>query len=373
MTLWVKYFSDRHKVFLFSDNEDYLRQEDFGPNVVVIKRYGIAGRWLRRLGCPPSSLVYANKIFSAKTYAASVDTLVRKHGIDVVHAHSLYYGFVAGYLSTKVPVVFTPMGSDIILHAQRRGVHRLMARKAFRRADTVTGDSLLLKERGLRVGATPKRNFIIQNGVDSKLYFPKSNAIRQALGVAADEVLLFSPRALVELYNIDSIIKAVAIATQRGLKVKCMFSFAFGGKYLERLQRLAAELAVEPSLIWLGRVEYEQMADYYNAADVVISVPSSDSSPKSVYEAMFCEKPVIISDLPWSHELLGQEDCLVRVPVRDDTRLADAILQLARDAEARKRLGKRAAEVAWAHFDYYDNMRRMEAILEDTIRLAAEQ
>jgi glycosyltransferase involved in cell wall biosynthesis len=46
------------------------------------------------------------------------------------------------------------------------------------------------------------------------------------------------------------------------------------------------------------------MPDVYRAADVVVSLASSDSSPRSVWEALACARPVVVSDLPWAREEL---------------------------------------------------------------------
>ena len=55
----------------------------------------------------------------------------------------------------------------------------------------------------------------------------------------------------------------------------------------------------------LGNVPVERMPDVYRAADVVVSIPSSDSSPRSVWEALACGRPVVVSDLPWAREELA--------------------------------------------------------------------
>jgi glycosyltransferase involved in cell wall biosynthesis len=65
---------------------------------------------------------------------------------------------------------------------------------------------------------------------------------------------------------------------------------------------------------------------FYADADIVISVPSSDSSPFSVYESMACKTPVIVSDLPWLYSKFTPGNHLVTVPVRDSERLSDTII-----------------------------------------------
>jgi glycosyltransferase involved in cell wall biosynthesis len=66
-----------------------------------------------------------------------------------------------------------------------------------------------------------------------------------------------------------------------------MFSYAFGDEYLEELKEKISNLKLEDNIIWLGFLNYHEMARHYNAADVVISIPSSDSSPKRVMKQCF--------------------------------------------------------------------------------------
>ena len=119
-----------------------------------------------------------------------------------------------------------------------------------------------------------------------------------------------------------------------------MFSFAFGGEYYSKLKQKVTRLGLEDYVIWLGYIKYEDMQMYYNASDVVISVPSSDSSPKSVYEAMFCKKPVVISDLEWSYELIDEMECVCRVDPKNSDQLASKIMRLISDPNFSKKLQK---------------------------------
>ena len=126
-------------------------------------------------------------------------------------------------------------------------------------------------------------------------------------------------------------------------------------------------LGLENYVIWLGFIKYEDMSLYYNASDLVISVPSSDSSPKSVYEAMFCGKPVIISDLEWSHEALDELECVCRVEVKNADQLSKRIMCLISDSKYSATITKNALQMAHKYFDYKVNMERMENIMQDLI------
>jgi glycosyltransferase involved in cell wall biosynthesis len=66
--------------------------------------------------------------------------------------------------------------------------------------------------------------------------------------------------------------------------------------------RAIERLGLDGAVIMLGSVPAERMPDVYRAADVVASIPSSDSSPRSVWEALACGSSVVVSDLPWARE-----------------------------------------------------------------------
>ena len=108
------------------------------------------------------------------------------------------------------------------------------------------------------------------------------------------------------------------------------------------------------------------MAQHYNAADLVVSVPSSDSSPKSVYEAMFCKKPIVVSDLKWTYEILD-ERCIARVDARDSEKLSMAIIEIITHTSHAEKLADNALLVAHEHFDYKNNMIRMETIMTEAV------
>ena len=364
--LWVQHFTKHHLVYLFSDKENYLNDQSF-ENVAVSHSTGLFGSILNFFGITSHKLFQINKLISAKYYAFKIDALIKSEKIEVVHAHNLYYGYVASFLKSQVPVIFTPMGSDIIIHAQENFIYKHMAHKAFRKAVTVTGDSLLVQKRGYNVGAKVEKNHIIQNGVDSSVFYPKKNSIKKDFYITKDEFLIFSPRAITPLYNIDVIIDSLYMLKQTNHKFKCMFSFAFGGEYYFKLKQKVVALGLENYVIWLGYIKYEDMQLYYNASDLVISVPSSDSSPKSVYEAMFCGKPIIISDLEWSHELLDELECVCRVDIRNADQLYNSVKRLISDRKFSEKISKNSLHLAHKYFEYEVNMKKMERIMLDVI------
>ena len=147
-----------------------------------------------------------------------------------------------------------------------------------------------------------------------------------------------------------------------------MFSFAFGGEYYNSLVKRVKKLELDNQVIWLGRLSYNEMSKIYNAADIILSIPTSDSSPKSVYEAMFCKKPVIVSDIDWTYEILSDAD-IFRVKLRDVNETSNAIISLINNKELREDISKNAHKTAQLNFSYRNNMSKMEEIMKDACHL----
>jgi len=147
-----------------------------------------------------------------------------------------------------------------------------------------------------------------------------------------------------------------------------MFSYPFGNEYSKNIKTKIQDYGLESNVIWLGTLNCTEMAAHYNAADIVVSIPSSDSSPKSVYEAMFCGKPVVISDLMWSYELLNNTKCVVRVPVNDSMKTYEAIKKLITNKTHYKYISMNANKVVHNSFTYQKNMEKMEEIMINAVK-----
>jgi glycosyltransferase involved in cell wall biosynthesis len=360
--LWTQYFAKKHDVYLFSEKEDYLGTKPYS-GVTILYVYGILTWLLNLIHSNSHRLHKFNKFISKPIYTYRLKKYVKKYKIDIVHAHSTYQGWIASDLDKDTKVIFTPMGSDVIIHAQSNPIYKYMAKKAFQRADIVTNDSKIQQEKGFLLGANKKNNHIIQNGVDSKLFYPKENKLREQLSIKNNEFLLFSPRGLDEIYNIDKILCCIRELTKKKYEIKCMITYPFGQKKLLKLKQLVTELDIEEHIIWIGGVNYSDMPLYYNAADLIISIPSSDSSPKSVYEAMFCQKPVIVSDIDWVYENVGNKNCVIKTDLKKESNLQEEIIKIIENESYRSKISCNARTISKKYYDYYINMDKMEQIM----------
>ncbi len=146
-------------------------------------------------------------------------------------------------------------------------------------------------------------------------------------------------------------------------EIGLMFVYGFGEEHLAELQLLAEQLGISERCRWLGYVDHSEMPAVYEISELVVSIPTSDSSPKSVYEAVACGVPVVVSDLHWVHEHFAPKNALYRCTL-ELTSVQNAINNALIDVENRNTGNRdRSLEIVRDRFSYQDNMARMERLM----------
>jgi hypothetical protein len=214
----------------------------------------------------------------------------RRNGPLVFHAHSMYY-LVVCWLA-GVNFVGTPQGSEILVRPNRSRGYRFMARRALAAARDVTVDSIGM-QRMVR-DMSGKEAILIQNGIDVPAILAKARNSHQ-------RSTILSNRGLHRLYRIDRIIAA---RDRTGGDVPLAFSYpSWEDNYKSECFR-----ALRPEDRDLGRIpSRDQMYELLAGTLLVVSIPESDSSPRSVYEAIFCGCCVATVYNPW---IEGITDCM---------------------------------------------------------------
>jgi glycosyltransferase involved in cell wall biosynthesis len=268
---------------------------------------------------------YLNRIL----YPHQVTQFTNKHDIDIFHVNGMLNSFYLPFSRAKKQVIEN-QGSDVIRTADRYPMLKPLYRFFYRFVDGVVQDSTIAQNKGIELGSPTINNEVIEIGVDFRHYNPdvKCGKARKDLGLSDGDKMVFSSRAFTDIYNLDIVLKAIPIVIDSVKESKFVFASHHSG-FMEKYGALINQLGIEEHVVLAGQLDHNKEMPYYSIdADVVLSIPSSDSSPASVYEAMACNTPVIISDLPWYREKFEKDRDLIVVPVRDVEKLAEAIVQV---------------------------------------------
>jgi glycosyltransferase involved in cell wall biosynthesis len=95
--------------------------------------------------------------------------------------------------------------------------------------------------------------------------------------------------------RLDRAIRAAAVLRAQGQADRFRFLMVGDGPDEGRLRALVRELALEPIVEFVGRVEPNRVRDYYAAADVaLLTTARLEGLPMTVLEALACGLPCIV-------------------------------------------------------------------------------
>jgi glycosyltransferase involved in cell wall biosynthesis len=281
--------------------------------------------------------------------------LSRRTRPDLVHANWLPFGALA-VLARARPVIAMAWGSDVYLAGR---LERSLNRLAARRADMCLCDSAALRQSVIELGAPGDRVALMNWGVDLDAFRTAASAeekleLRASLGLGQGPVVI-SPRGFKDLYNPTVVLAAFERVLARHPDAQLVLKH--NGDYVPDLGPLSGSTRVRV----VGHVPYEEMARYFRAADVCVSIPSTDSSPRSVWEAMACGCACVLSDLPWVSELIDAERDALVVPAEAGA-VAQAMIRLLTDPGLRQSITDRGRELVEEHRNAAREMDRLEQL-----------
>jgi glycosyltransferase involved in cell wall biosynthesis len=231
----------------------------------------------------------------------------------LVHAHWAHFAPRAARVWPG-PLAVTAWGSDIYCSDQLPAEQWRQTCKALGQAHFVTCDSEDLASAIHRECGVAARNIrLVQWGVDTDLFAPGSDDFAAALGLGGRPIVL-SVRNFNPIYNQEVIVDAFARARERvPAAFMLMKTYNADPAYLAKISARIRARGLEDACHILDAVPYDRMPALYRAARVSVSVPSSDSTPMSMLEAMACGSLPIVSDLPSLREWIvpDRNGCLV--------------------------------------------------------------
>lgn len=202
----------------------------------------------------------------------------------IFHAHSMYYLVLAR--AAKVNYVGTPQGSDILVKPLRSKFYKNFAIYGLKKAKNITVDSKNMQD-GVKI-LVNREAHIVQNGIDIssiKLFQEEFNHISES---HQNQSGILSMRGFTELYRIKEIV-AARNQTENDQFISFIYPF-YDLTYKSECSSLLKKDDID-----LGRVDRKKMYHLFSQSQLVISIPISDSSPRSVYEAIFCGAPLAIT------------------------------------------------------------------------------
>jgi len=188
--------------------------------------------------------------------------------------------------SAKRKHAVTAWGSDVLVIPEKSIFYKKMTQRVLDHASFITADSADMISVISKL--TDNKNcHLVFLGIDPIQSLPK-------------EKIIFSNRALYELYNINGVILEFNEFQKSNPDWKLVIAGV--GDKSDRLKMLVDDLKLNEKIEFVGWLDAEKNNDYYRRSAIYISLPTSDGTSVSLLEAMSAGCIPVVSDLPVAHE-----------------------------------------------------------------------
>jgi glycosyltransferase involved in cell wall biosynthesis len=287
---------------------------------------------------------------------AALQRLFADRRYDIVHTHSGKAGFV-GRLAAKlarVPIVVHTIHGPSF-YEQQNPVGNWLFRWAEQMAGAWTtqfvsvADAMTAQYLAAGVGA-PGRFVTIHSGmnIDAFLSARRDNALRQALGIAKDDLVVGKIARLFRLKGHEFLFEAAPPVVAAVPNVK--FLLVGDGIYRNRFAELADKMGLRDRFVFAGLVPPREIPRYVASMDVLVHLSLREGLPRALPQALACGKPVVAFDVDGAREVCldGQTGFLVKAG--DVSGLASAVIRLLQDKGLADRMGGQGRELVRERF-----------------------
>ena len=282
-----------------------------------------------------------------------------KNNIRHFHVH---YSSTVGLLITQV----FPLTMSITLHGRAEFVDPVafhLARKVDA-ASFICAISNYARSRILLncdIAVRPKVE-LCRLGVDVGRYKP----VQRPPAREPFEILSVGQLVPVKAHHV--LIGAVARVVQEGANV--VLRLVGDGSDKDLLSAHAASLGIQDRVIFEGRVTHDRVPAFYERADVFILSSFDEGVPVVLMEAMAMEVPCVATHVAGIPELIRNGIDGLLVAPSDEEGLANAILQMLRDPDLRRRLSQSGRQRVIELFNLHRNSEQLAAIFRRRIPAA---
>ena len=291
--------------------------------------------------------VMAPTLFSVPTALAAARLLCAKAWLHVLDLE-VDAAFELGFVRSRR------------LIALARQVERLL----LRRFDLVSTISSRMAEAIARKGVVDDRLMLFPNWVDTRLFRPLDRPVplRDELGISDARCVALYSGSMGKKQGLEHVISAARLLIAE--PDSPLFLLAGAGPMRAELERSASDLS---NVRFLPLQPAERFNEFLNVADIHLLPQRRDASdlvmPSKLLAMLATGRPVVATAPPNSEIAATLVDAGVITPPEEPTPMAAAILSLARNADACRRMGAGGTLLARNSMDTEAILSRVEARL----------
>lgn len=277
--------------------------------------------------------------------------LIRVYRPDIVETHTSKAGLLG-----RTAALFARRPRPVVIHtyhghvlrgyfgATKSSAYRFLERSLARVSDLLICVSQATVDELVLLGVAPRSKFAVVPlglalGPFLSLDLAPESAFREEVGAGEEDVLFTFTGRLVQIKRPDTMLKALAIARERGASVRV--AVVGDGELRSGLEQLARQLGCSDYVDFLGyRRDLVRIA---SGSDAALLTSDNEGTPVALIEAAAAGRPTVATRVGGVPDIVVGEAGLL-APSGDEDALAVNMVRLAEDPGLRRRMGLRARE-----------------------------
>lgn len=223
------------------------------------------------------------------------------------------------------------------------------------RANLVTVASKMLIKRALQIGVKSKKILYIPNSFDlkKKNQRGKPDVLKKKLGLNKTRIILLYTRFFeFDVIKIIQILKKVSDFYNEEVKLLVVGKGEFNEEL--KLKELALREGLADSIIFVGWINFEELTDYLEIADVAIypfekTLLNESKCPGKLAELMSLGKAIVADDVGQISEYIIHNESGLLVDPKDPDAFGLSVINILKNDEVGKSLGINAKKRIEAH------------------------
>ena len=196
---------------------------------------------------------------------------------------------------------------------------------------------------------------IVPTGIDVEKFYPEKNnqtkalELRRKLGIKDDEFVILFVGRMGNEKSVDFLIENHKAILKENKKARLLL--IGDGPDIDNLKSITKKNKLEDSVIFAGRVPWENISLYYQIPDVFTTASKTETQGLTVLEAMAAGLPVVALDDDAFREVVS--DDYNGFLFKDKKGYVDAMVKIMKDPNLRDRLAVQARNTVEAHSAKY--------------------
>jgi glycosyltransferase involved in cell wall biosynthesis len=226
-----------------------------------------------------------------------------------------------------------------------------------------SGKNLLVKR-----GINPDRIKVIYNGINFERLVcdqAKIAQIQNQIKQSSDDKIVGITASLTPAKDHVTFLRGAKLIHQAMPKTR--FAILGDGPLRQDLENLTIELDIKPYVTFLGN--QREVGSYVSTFDVFcLSSIDHEGCSNATLEAMYLEKPVVVTDLGGNREVVAHDETGLIVPVRSPEALADGVLAYLKQPDKARIMGNNAKKSVITRFSLPRMIHNYEQLYEQAMQ-----